>query len=683
MSDSFPLASSGNSSTDFTSLDHPGYFVRPSMDGQSLVSELIKFGSEGLDHAIRNVIDQLPIVVWTTDLNLRLTSHYGALDKVLDTNSTPNLGSRIDEYFRNSNEAPFPLDLLRKALTGLPAKYEMNRLSRLIRTYVEPLKNAEDQIIGTAGVSIDLTDPARGEMKLKKQVDGLILLRTITDACTEAGNEDDLFAKVTEVLSNVLSPESMGFFLVEEASNELVMHHSYHHNGKISIPNRIPIGIGAAGKAAMFGNPVRVSRSPAGRLSEGAVANLKSELCVPILLGGSVLGVIHAGSMAVNGFDDCDEELLINTANQVSSGIQRIRHDADDLRRQSELETLHQVNLRLTSHQEIRSSLGSLLENALKLVHSDETAILLLETNELTFTADACSSDYAKDPLPVDKLKDAAKEVLRRGKVLTYPGSNGNTLHASISSTSSIAGIPLMFEDQIKGVMLVAYLRPHVFQENELGILELFADQTVFALKNAELSEELESAYLQTVLSLAKTVDARDSDTSDHSQKISIWADAITRAMGKDDIENRSIFWAALLHDIGKIGVPDAILRKPGPLTEEEWVIMRKHPKLGAEIVIPVKRFEDVAPIILAHHEKFDGTGYPYGLKGTEIPIGARILAVVDAYTTITSDRVYRKARSKDEAVKEIITGTGTQFDPQVVKVFLKLISELEPGNPA
>jgi len=130
------------------------------------------------------------------------------------------------------------------------------------------------------------------------------------------------------------------------------------------------------------------------------------------------------------------------------------------------------------------------------------------------------------------------------------------------------------------------------------------------------------------------------------------------------------------LHDIGKIGVPDEILNKPGPLTEEEWTVMKKHPVIGAEIVAPVKYLTPVAPIILSHHEKHDGSGYPSGLKGKEIPLGSRIVSVVDAYVAIRDKRVYSDSHSHDEAITEIRRCNGTQFDPEVVDVFCRTISE-------
>jgi putative nucleotidyltransferase with HDIG domain len=233
--------------------------------------------------------------------------------------------------------------------------------------------------------------------------------------------------------------------------------------------------------------------------------------------------------------------------------------------------------------------------------------------------------------------------------------------------------------EQVVGTLLAARSKqakepPPLYESQAERLLYTLAEIAGNAIQRAHAFEALEVAYLETVLSLAKAMDARDSYTNDHSQRLAVWAEEIALELECQDDEIQSILWAALLHDIGKIGVPDHILRKPGPLTDEEWVIMKLHPVAGAEIVSPVKSLEDVAPLIRAHQERFDGQGYPDGLSGEDIPLGARILAVVDAYSAITDDRVYRKARSHEEAIEELQRCAGTQFDPGVVEVFIRVI---------
>ncbi|MHB8418172.1 MAG: HD domain-containing phosphohydrolase [Myxococcales bacterium] len=194
--------------------------------------------------------------------------------------------------------------------------------------------------------------------------------------------------------------------------------------------------------------------------------------------------------------------------------------------------------------------------------------------------------------------------------------------------------------------------------------------------KTAELTqalEELEGSYQTTLLALVAALDAREHETSDHSQRVVRFTKAIARILGFSGRDLGDIGRGALLHDIGKIGVPDSILLKPGPLTTDEWVEMRKHPDIGFQILRGIPFLTTPAEIVLSHQERFDGAGYPRGLKGEQIHIGARIFAIADTFDAITSDRPYRKGQSYDAARAEIERCGATQFDPECVKAFLSL----------
>lgn len=194
----------------------------------------------------------------------------------------------------------------------------------------------------------------------------------------------------------------------------------------------------------------------------------------------------------------------------------------------------------------------------------------------------------------------------------------------------------------------------------------------------ARLLTQLQESYDQTLAALCAALDVRDRETEGHSRRVAELACAIAREMELPEEEVTHLYRGGLLHDVGKIGIPDAVLHKPGPLTDEEWELMRQHPLLGAHILQGIDFLARAVEVVLFHQERYDGRGYPYGLRGAEIPLLARIFAVADAYDAMTSHRPYRPAMSHEEAVAEILRNSGTQFDPEVVRIFLRVVERFQ-----
>ncbi len=192
------------------------------------------------------------------------------------------------------------------------------------------------------------------------------------------------------------------------------------------------------------------------------------------------------------------------------------------------------------------------------------------------------------------------------------------------------------------------------------------------------LSDELRKAHELTIDVLVTALDAREKETGRHSHRVARYTLLMAERMGLSKDECRVIYQGALLHDIGKIGVPDSILLKPGQLTDDEWVSMRKHPVIGHKILKDIDYFSGAREIVLTHEERYDGTGYPRGLKGDEIPLGARLFVISDTIDAMTFDRPYRKAKPFAAAKDEIGSFAGTQFDPLLVSVFNKYAKEVE-----
>jgi putative nucleotidyltransferase with HDIG domain len=262
----------------------------------------------------------------------------------------------------------------------------------------------------------------------------------------------------------------------------------------------------------------------------------------------------------------------------------------------------------------------------------------------------------------------------------------GNEMSVITLNLRSILSVPLKLKDAIIGVIFLDNrAQTGLFDQNDLELLSAFADQAAVAIDNARLFEglqaankdlaqanqALELAYDATLKGWVRALDLRDKETKGHTQRVTLLARVLAREAGVQEADLIHITRGALLHDIGKIGVPDSILLKPAALTPEEWDRMKRHTILAFEMLNPIEFLRQAIDVPYCHHEKWDGSGYPRGLKGEVIPLTARIFAIVDVWDALTSDRPYHKAMSQEEANEYIRRQAGSQFDPQLVDIFL------------
>jgi putative nucleotidyltransferase with HDIG domain len=239
--------------------------------------------------------------------------------------------------------------------------------------------------------------------------------------------------------------------------------------------------------------------------------------------------------------------------------------------------------------------------------------------------------------------------------------------------TRSILCIPLVTKGECLGVLeVINKVDNTLFCDADLELLSTLGTQISSAIDNANMYGQMKSLFLSTVQSLSSAIDAKNKYTNDHSRRVTIYSLAIAQEMGCTVEVCNNIRLSGLLHDIGKIGVPEAILDKSSRLTDEEFKKIKEHPMIGARIMEPIKPLQKIIPGMRYHHERWDGRGYPDGLQGLEIPLAGRIIAVADTFDAMTSDRSYRKGLSAEIAIKEIKNCSGTQFDPTVVKAFLQ-----------
>ncbi len=245
--------------------------------------------------------------------------------------------------------------------------------------------------------------------------------------------------------------------------------------------------------------------------------------------------------------------------------------------------------------------------------------------------------------------------------------------------------LPLSAQDEVLGVIQVANKTGrYSYSSEDLDLLKILGSQIAFVIQNADLFRNLQHAYFDTLSALTSAIDAKDSYTHGHSERVTQLSIELGEEMGFTPQRLENLRLAGMLHDIGKIGIPEAILNKPGRLTDEEFDVIKSHPDLGVRILAKVEFLTHVIPFIRHHHERFDGRGYPAGLRGEDIPPEARIITIADTWDAMTSNRPYRKAMDVKSALEEILRCKGSQFDPAMADAFARLITRQQgaPGTP-
>lgn len=291
--------------------------------------------------------------------------------------------------------------------------------------------------------------------------------------------------------------------------------------------------------------------------------------------------------------------------------------------------------------------------------------------------------DGDSESLSVPQLRDflhgrtpATSSVLATGLPVVLGGGQTDMFDGDEPIQEMICQ-PLIAKGHTIGVLnIVRRANAEPASQGTLRSIEMTAAQAAIAIETSRLYRDLNRSYMDTVSALANAIEFRDPYTRGHTDRVKILAQSIARRMGWGVEQLFDLWMGCTLHDIGKIGVPDSILNKPGPLTSQEMTWMRRHTEFGVKMIEHVPFLKPAVPYVYYHHERYDGSGYPTGLRGTDIPIEGRILAVVDAFDAVTSDRPYRKGRTLDEARRELTDCSGTQFDPAVVDVFLNVLEE-------
>jgi len=283
------------------------------------------------------------------------------------------------------------------------------------------------------------------------------------------------------------------------------------------------------------------------------------------------------------------------------------------------------------------------------------------------------SEGFDNDPADSVIVERFAREVVKQDTTVRESGDALESLREAPADyeIENLIAIPIYIDsDNFEGV--VVCLNSTGYEEHPDDVLVALGDHAGAILQNAKLHTELRGSYLDTVRVLAEAIEVKDPFLRGHSEEVSGYVARVADELGIEPKRREELVFGSLLHDVGKLGISERILLKPGPLTAEEFAVIQLHPRIGYRLIQNVALLRSVAPAILHHHERYDGDGYPAGLKGEQIPLEARIICVADAFSAMTSERPYQRRKSLDEACEELERSAGTQFDPRIVRLFVE-----------
>jgi HD-GYP domain-containing protein (c-di-GMP phosphodiesterase class II) len=418
---------------------------------------------------------------------------------------------------------------------------------------------------------------------------------------------------------------------------------------------------------------------------------------VPLSVRGGMLGCITIDSHRPGMYNEHDANLAMTFAYQAAIAIENARLYDRSEQQIRQLTVLRDIDTAISSSFDLQVTLDFLISHTIKELNVDAAAILVYNPDLQVLSLQSSNGfiDKRKNQSAYIRIGEGlAGQVALRRKLVHIPDLSNSPENKSISiseeSFKSYLGVPLIGKGEIKGVLEV-YSRTEINPSSDwLNFLHTLAGQAAIAIDNVQLfknlqhsNQELTLAYDNTLAGWGRALELRDKETQGHTSRVVKLTIDLARRMGIEGERLTHIMRGTLLHDIGKMGIPDHILNKPGPLTEEEWDIMRQHPQFAFDLMNPIPYLRPALEIPYRHHERWDGSGYPLGLKGEEIPLAARIFAVVDIWDALHYKRVYREAWPEEKVLEYLKKTAGIELDPAIVEKFLELLEDERNENQA
>ena len=551
-----------------------------------------------------------------------------------------------------------------------------------------PLEAEPGQQGGMLLLALDITERKRAESELARRLAELEAVSRISTALRGAQTLEDMLPLLVDETVSIIGGIQGSIWLYDAARDEVEV--AFERGWDASRPGPFKGGQGIPGHVISSGQPYIARELRTDPLMPDAVrgqipAGLGG-VCVPIRAAEEIIGALYVNTMLPREFTEADAHLLTTLAEIAGNAIRRTTLHQQTERRLRHLLALSDIDRAISSSFVLSLSLTTLLDQLVDQLTVDAADVLLFNASSQMLEGDAArgfrSGAFEKSQLRLGE-GHAGRAALERRTVhisdLAAVTDNPRLAEA-LPGEGFVGyfGVPLIAKGKIQGVLEV-FQRARLEPDQEwLDFLNTLAGQAAIAIDNALLFDnlqrsntELALAYDATIEGWSHALDLRDKETEGHTRRVTAMTIQMAQHfdLGQDDMTQ--VRWGALLHDIGKMGIPDGILLKPGPLTAEEWVVMRKHPTFAYEMLSPIRYLRSALDIPYCHHEKWDGTGYPRGLTGEQIPLTARIFAVVDVWDALTSDRPYRAAWPADQVREHIRSLAGTHFDPRVVKIAL------------
>lgn len=348
--------------------------------------------------------------------------------------------------------------------------------------------------------------------------------------------------------------------------------------------------------------------------------------------------------------------------------------------REEQFKTLTRLSAILNSTLDPREVKKRAMESATELMKTEVGSLLLVDekTNELYFEVALGEKGSKIKEIRLKMGEGIAGWVALNGEPLVLQDVQKDPRFAKKADdkssfvTKSMICVPVKIKEHVIGVLQAINKLEGEFRQEDLEMFQMLANQVAIAIENARLVDDLRQTFYETAQALAEAIEKRDPYTGGHTKRVLTYSVAASEYLGFNPDKLDILKLSAILHDVGKIGVEDRVLRKQGRLDDEEFNQMKGHPSMGAEIMNHVAKLKEIIPGMKYHHERYDGKGYPEGIKGEDIPLIARIIAVSDTFDAMTSDRPYRNGLSDEVALSELLKFSGTQFDPDIVKAFIE-----------